>query len=370
MIDLRFALWFSPVLLLTLVTGCAVAEDPAADRQSAPVEQRPAARLLDERNDPQPVVLPEDAAPHDRLTEWWYYTGHVEDDDGNLYGFEFVIFQALRGDFPPTYAAHFAITDTRADEFHYAERVDSFIYEHDDQPLDLEVGGWTLQGGDGVDTITANMDGYELDLRLDSRKPPVLHEGDGFFEFAPGAASYYYSRTRMDAEGTLTVDGEELQVRGSAWFDQQWGDFLVLDNLGWDWFSVQLDNDQELMVWQSHDRAGTTLDANATLVQEDGAVIDIPSDELQVQPVDEWQSPRTGGVYPVGWELSIDSRDIRLKVAPFMVDQELITLESTGTIYWEGMVRVTGEWEGSSVEGLGYVELTGYAEIDELETFP
>jgi hypothetical protein len=102
-----------------------------------------------------------------------------------------------------------------------------------DRPDTIDVDGWTLRGGDGVDTITASMDGYELEIQLEAKKPPVLHEGDGYFEFAPEAESYYYSRTRMSAEGTLTVHGEEREVSGSTWFDQQWGDFLVLDDVGY-----------------------------------------------------------------------------------------------------------------------------------------
>jgi predicted secreted hydrolase len=344
------------------LAGCAVAESPFPERNQAPQEERPAAHLLEERDDPRPVNLPEDAAPHDRLTEWWYYTGHLEDDAGHLYGFEFVIFQVLRGDFPPAYAAHFAITDTAAEEFHYAERVDSFIPEPGDVPINLEVGGWTLTGGDGVDNIVAEMDGYALDVRLEAVKPPVLHEGDGFFEFAPGAASYYYSRTRMRAEGTLTIDGEPVNVSGNAWMDQQWGDFLVLDNVGWNWFSVQLDNGEELMAWQSHDRQGNTLDGNATLVDVDGVATDVPYEDMSITATDEWRSPATGAVYPMGWIIVLDEHDIELGIDPVMENQELITLESTGVIYWEGLVTITGMWKGEEVTGLGYVELTGYAD--------
>lgn len=349
-------------VLFAVFTGCAVADDPASQRTPADSEQRPAARLLEDRNDPQPISLPADAAPHDRLTEWWYYTGHVEDEQGALYGFQFVIFQVRRGDFPPTYAAHFAVTDTRNGEFNFAERVSTFTYEPGTSPVDLDIDGWTLQGGDGTDTINASMDGYQLEIELRAEKPVVYHEGDGFFEFAPGAESYYYSRTRMNAAGTLTVNGDERSVSGQAWFDQQWGDFLVLDDVGWDWFSVQLDNGEELMAWQSHDRQGSTLDGNATIVQRDGSTIDIPYEEIQIEPVNEWTSRLSGGTYPMGWTIRIDPHDVDLRVDPVMDDQELITLESTGVIYWEGLVRVSGEWGAETVEGLGYVELTGYAE--------
>lgn len=356
------------LLLASLVwlSACLVAEDPSANRDIAEEQERPATRILSERNDPQPIVLPDDISPHDRLTEWWYYTGHVSDTEGGLYGFQFVVFQVRRGDFPPTWAAHFAVTDAGNNQFSYAERLDVFDYEPADQLLDLTVQDWTLQSDGETHVINASMDGLTLEISLEPAKQPILHEDDGYFEFAPGAESYYYSKTRMGAEGTITVDEEDRSIEGEAWFDQQWGDFLVLDNIGWDWFSVQLDSGEEVMAWQSHDRQGNVLDRNATIVGEVGNVIDIPADELNITAHSEWTSPTTGGTYPMRWTIEIDSHDIKLNVEPVMLDQELITLESTGVIYWEGMVTVTGSVADQEVEGLGYVELTGYADLNRL----
>jgi predicted secreted hydrolase len=348
---------------LMVISACAVADDPAGERNISDEQDRPADLLLAERTDPQPISLPDDASPHDRLTEWWYYTGHVQDEEGYLYGFQFVIFQVQRGEFPPTWAAHFAATDTRTGNFSFEERIDAFQYELGEEPFDLTIGDWRLTGGDGLDRIQADMDGYSIDVELGYEKEPVLHEGDGYFEFAPGAESYYYSRTRMSAHGTLDVNSTEREISGQAWFDQQWGDFLVLDSIGWDWFSVQLDNGTEVMAWQSHDTAGTILDGNASIVAEDGSVNDIPGEELSIVPLDEWQSPISGGVYPMGWIIEIESEDLWLKIDPVMEHQELITLESTGVIYWEGMVEISGIWQDEPVSGLGYVELTGYADV-------
>jgi predicted secreted hydrolase len=46
-----------------------------------------------------------------------------------------------------------------------------------------------------------------------------------------------------------------------------------------------------------------------------------------------------------------------LRVEPLMDAQELDARATTGTLYWEGAVRVSGD--GAS--GRGYLELTGYA---------
>ena len=65
---------------------------------------------------------PRDDAPHDRLTEWWYDTGHLRADDGRRFGFEFVVFRAERGGFPVSWASHLALTDETGRTFRYAQR--------------------------------------------------------------------------------------------------------------------------------------------------------------------------------------------------------------------------------------------------------
>ena len=61
--------------------------EPASPRAAAarswPTRRRRSPRCRHRRTagadsaDPLPVVLPRDDGPHDRLTEWWYYTGHL-----------------------------------------------------------------------------------------------------------------------------------------------------------------------------------------------------------------------------------------------------------------------------------------------------
>ena len=50
-----------------------------------------------------------------------------------------------------------------------------------------------------------------------------------------------------------------------------------------------------------------------------------------------------------------------LTLIPLLKNQELVTLQSTGNVYWEGAVAVEGQSNGQAVSGQGYVELTGYA---------
>ena len=74
-----------------------------------------------------------------------------------------------------------------------------------------------------------------------------------------------------------------------------------------------------------------------------------------------WRSPRTGAEYPVAWRLRVG--DLAFDVEPLLEDAELDSRSSTGTIYWEGPVRLKAV-DGTPV-GRGYLELTGYAgELD------
>src|SRR5205823_5119535 len=195
-----------------------------------------------------PIRFPQDEAPHRDLTEWWYYTGHLNSvmpgGQVNHYGFELVIFQALRSDLPPVYASHFAISDISRGEFHYDQRrvIASAPLPAQSSTLEINVqaGDWRIQGENGSDHLVAAMTNYAINLNLTDQKAPVLHNGNGLITYGLAGFSYYYSRTRMAVTGTLQDHGQPLQVTGQAWMDHQWGDFLTLAKSGWDWFSIQL----------------------------------------------------------------------------------------------------------------------------------
>ena len=70
-----------------------------------------------------------------------------------------------------------------------------------------------------------------------------------------------------------------------------------------------------------------------------------------------WISPRSGAIYPV--EQSIFINKVEYGIIPVMRDQEVDALQSTGNYYWEGAVTMIS---GKKEIGVGYLELTGYAE--------
>jgi predicted secreted hydrolase len=327
---------------------------------------RPAAPLAEvPLPSPTPAVaiaFPRDAGPHDGLTEWWYYTGHLSSAQGHAYGFEFVIFQVRRQDAPTGYLAHFAISDVDGQRFSHQMR---FTQADAATGFPLDVGGWTLGRDGSAETIQAAMQpgpGAELpfavNLRLTDDKPPALHNG-GYIEYGPAGGSYYYSRTRIHATGDLTsADGQPSAVEGIAWMDHQWGNFVVTAAGGWDWYSLQLDDHTELMLYVLRSASGETTGVYGTHVLSDGSTQELGA--ALAEPLETWTSPHTGATYPSGWLLTLPDGE-RLTVQPQLADQELWFPEvgaATGAgsmSYWEGAVRVSGDRTG-----LGYVELTGY----------
>lgn len=358
---------FLPVLTLALavlLASCGFPGLTTTTAQLPEVTASPTATPL------PPVRFPQDEAPHRDLTEWWYYTGHLNGTINGTpchYGFELVFFQVLRGDLPPVYAAHFAISDITRGSFSYDQR-----QVNEPQAVlpngttttgfNLSVGDWTMRGVNGLDHLAAAMKNYGMHLDLRGLKPPVLHNGNGLITYGLGGFSYYYSRTRMSVSGTLSDHGQQLEVSGEAWMDHQWGNFLTLGGGGWDWFSIQLKNNTEMMLYLIRDATGKIISTYVGYIQPNGQEELLPAQSLRVQALGHWRSPVTHVNYPSGWRVQISDPRLSatLILQPELRDQELVVLQSTGNTYWEGAVSISGQSAGQSITGEGYVELTGY----------
>ena len=386
----RLAALLSAALLAGACTsgGGPILANPTAPRPSvAAPSTRPS-----QPADPIPIELPRDDGPHDRLTEWWYYTGHLRAADGARFGFEYVVFRAERGAFPTSWVSHLAVTDESGGRFLYNQRletgpqVDRSPRGADGAPsgFDLALAAnpatsaaaapsvWSMSGGGGTDRLTATLapdeaakagshGGLGLDLRLSATKSPAFHGEDGWIDFGPAGSSYYYSRTAMAAAGTLTLDGTALTVTGSAWFDHQWGDFISVGGGGWDWFAVNLADGTDLTLSLVRDADGSYPLIYGTVVAADGTVSHLDRRAFTVQVTDHWTSPTTGATYPSGWSVAIPRLQLDIALRPTVAGQELDTRATTGVVYWEGSQRVEAQAAGARLGGEAYVELTGYA---------
>jgi predicted secreted hydrolase len=326
---------------------------------------------------PRDFVFPTDHGPHLGFqTEWWYYTGNVVTDDGRRFGYQLTFFR--RGLTPTAperlsdfatnqvYFAHFALTDVAGDAHTSAERFSrgaAGLAGATGQPYGVWLEDWRAEAlapdGSAV-RLLAQQDGLALDLTLRAAKPLVTHGDRGLSPKSaePGNASYYLSYTRLDTSGSVTAGGQTLAVNGQSWFDHEWStSALGQGAIGWDWFSLQLDDGRELMYFQIRREDGSLEPVSGgTLVAADGTTRHLRSDEVQLDVLATWRSPDSGGQYPSRWRFAVPSEDLVLEIEPLVADQEM----DVSFVYWEGAVRLSGQSRGAALGGLGYVELTGY----------
>lgn len=323
-------------------------------------------------------AFPRDHGAHpDFRTEWWYYTGHLTAEDGRRFGYQVTFFRSAveqRGDNPSQWAArnlylaHFAVSDVKGQALHLAERLareglgDAGA---ETDRLKVWIGDWEAVADGSTHRLRAKEGTFALDLRLEPAKPPAVHGKDGVSQKAEGAgyASHYYSLTRLSTAGTLVANGRAWRVTGQSWMDHEFGSSQLREyQVGWDWFSLQLDTQVEVMLYLLRHRDGTAdPHSSGTLIHPDGRAEHLRREDFAIEILGRWRSPRSGGVYPARWRIRIPRAGLDVTVTPAFPDQELDTAKSTRVTYWEGASRVEGTMVGRAVRGDAYVEMTGYA---------
>ena len=330
------------------------------------------------------------AHPQNRI-EWWYYTGNLETESGRRIGYQLTFFRlgvsrqpgnASRWALRDLYMTHFAISAIERTSFHSFERINragigwagaeaadrnASGEESPRLPFTVRVWNedWEARIEDGTHTLRANEGGFVLDLRLTPSKPEVIHGENGLSQkgAAAGNASHYYSLTRLESAGRIVVDGESFDVGGHSWMDHEFGtSFLEDQQVGWDWFSIQLEDGRDLMLFQIR-RGDGSIDprSSGTLIEPNGAATHLNYEEFSLTPGPTWRSVNSGASYPTAWEIVLKRYGMRLNVSAAFDDQELRTPESTGVTYWEGSVAIEGESSNKRIRGRGYLEMTGYA---------
>lgn len=313
----------------------------------------------------QTIQLPEDHAAHpDYRSEWWYLTGNLKDEQGRDYGIQWTLFrqgieQQITSDnpwlSPQLWLAQFAITDLARGTHHQDERT-----SRQGPGLAGASGGeywlreWRLASeGKSLFPATLKVQSKmgELNLKVSAAKPVVLQGKAGYSEKSPGNASFYYSYPRLTLSGTLTLEGETRNVTGQGWFDHEWSSSVLAQwQSGWDWFSLQLADGRELMLFRLRTKAGRPEPENryGILIERDGSSRVLSPESIVLTPGKTWRGPK-GQDYPVEWQLK--AADLNLVIKARQPNQAM-----TGRFdYWEGAVSVSGD-----ASGVGYLEMTGY----------
>ena len=339
-------------------------------------------------------AFPRDHASHpDYKIEWWYYTGNVKTADGRRFGYQITFFRVGIDHTPVNpsrwavrdlYMTHLAISDPMGQRYRYAEKLsrggpglagassDRYHVWNDDWSAGIPDQGSRIGAQGSVNrehVLRASSAGAGIDLVLGEGKPPAINGIGGISQkgAAAGNASHYYSLTRMPTTGTLIVDGERFSVTGESWMDHEFGtSFLEPEQRGWDWLSIQLSDDRELMLYQLRRADGSRdLRSSGTLVDRTGKTTHLADADFTMTPGKTTFKSKNGAVYPIEWSVSIPSQGIELKVTTPMSDQELSLVGSTGIAYWEGIIDVAGQQANrptgqQAITGVGYLEMTGY----------
>jgi len=323
--------------------------------------------------------FPEDFGPHnDYQTEWWYYTGNLKTEDDRPFGFQLTFFRQAISPTTATesassawrthqiYSAHFTVSDLADKGFYVDERFSRNaigLAGAEAMPYRVWLNDWSATELEpGVVRLQAQSEEVAIDLTVQQTRPPVLQGDRGLSikGLEPGNASYYYSLVQQPTAGTMTIQGKSFPVQGKTWTDHEYStSALTAGTVGWDWFSIQLEDGSALMLYQLRHEDGTPeITSAGTFVSASGETTHLNHDDWTIRVLKTWKSPRSKAVYPAQWQIRIPRLDLVLEGRSLLADQELNT--STAT-YWEGATAFEGTRQDQPIRGEGYVELTGYA---------
>ena len=304
----------------------------------------------------RPIDLHVDQGPHRTfLSEWWYYTGHLTSDAGQKLGFELCFFRVA----PVGYFAHMALTDETGKTFRYRRRVYSpLAVTMDPSRLDLRYGdaGARQTENELIHHIWTSFDDVSFSLQLTSKKFPLIINGNGVIDMPEGTDSLYYSLTRMETTGTVTVGGRVMRVTGMSWMDHQWGNFIAR-RTGWDWFSIQMNDGRDYNLFSFRSGQDKALNQYVNSLDAQGRAS--MGRQIKIERLSWWRSPVTKQLYVTKWRIKLPETGEEFLMEATIPNQELVPQETfdLAPLYWEGSMRVTQtNGVGDAVRGLGYAE--------------
>ncbi len=305
---------------------------------------------------PAQVQFPADEGSHPESgVEWWYLNSNLEDSQGRRY-------TAMVAYFRPALKI-ISISDLESETFHHYV---PDVWEMAEASPEYAEGSLDLRWNDSdrwYRTTPASLSyrldvsGGDLSLNLDivSEKSPLMVGGDGLIEWSEGS-TYYYSLTRLQVEGEIGFAGKTVSVTGIGWMDHQWMDSM--EARGWNWFSVQLDDDTEIIFWEVLNPMGSVRSRDLTMMFPDESIYHTVDIELEM--LESWVSSETGEEYGVLWRVQEQSHDLDLEIAARYDEQEVLLFRERPALaweFWEGATTISGQLDGEAFSGVGYAEL-------------
>lgn len=324
---------------------------------------------------PRFFSFPQDHNAHPGFrNEWWYFTGNLHNNEGRRFGYQVTFFRIAVspeervGDSSwgsrQVWMGHVALSDINGRQ-HFAEerwaRGAAGLAGTRSSPFTVWLEDWKLSAAvDGAFPwkLDIQTDEFELELTLNPEKPIVLQGEGGLSQKSAetGQASYYYSMTRLQTEGQVSLNGQVTPLSGLSWLDREWStSALAEDQVGWDWFSLQLNDGRDLMFYQLRKQDGSSDAASSgVLVDKAGVKTALGANQVKLEEKRFWQAA-DGRKYPVAWRMQVPEQDIDWLVEAALDEQQM----QVSVRYWEGAVNVS-ESKSGDVLGMGYLEMTGY----------
>lgn len=341
--------FYFSILLLGLVSGFLWFTYGPSTYQSSD-------NIVDLQVEASPVLFPQDDGPHETMTEWWYYNGHLVTKEGERFSYHYTLFAHK------TLSTHSIIHATLLDHqtmktYRFQQRIPGFqTNQHPNGRFVLGAPPWQVSLLQGQDIIQGEAPEFKFGLKLASNEL-VLQEADAILDFKDAGESYYYSRPRMKTKGNLEIEGKEYNVEGQSWFDHQWGEFRATV-LSWDWFALQLDSGYDIMLFDLSDFNDNEVHLAGTVFFQ-GTTHYLTKEDFKITPGEVWKSEVSGYEYPVEWTIVIPRFNLDLKLQAVKKSSEFDAVNTTYSFYWEGpVVIIDNRGRAEAQAGLGFIEIS------------
>lgn len=317
--------------------------------------------------------FPRDHGNHPEFkTEWWYITGHFQDDTSkHRYGYQLTFFRQAspkglwRGSrtwsSDQIYMAHAALTNEQGKTFTFDERLNrgGLLARSSEKDLNVVNESWSMKRQpNGTIDIKFNVKSSMLSLALVPETSLVTFGTNGVSRKGedPTAASYYLTYPRLSTTGTLATPQGKYRVSGLSWMDHEISSNQLSPNqTGWDWAGIHLNDKTSLMFYRLRLASGKQDPySSITEINAKGSITRSTNDFV-INVLSTWTSPISKTTYPAEITITAWGRTYRLK--PILENQELVVKSMSGLGYWEGACKV---FLDNQEVGSAYLELTGY----------
>ncbi len=264
--------------------------------------------------------------------EWWYFSGLLTDDHSKHYFFQYTLFSwdrfGIKG-----FAQHKVLTDLTTGEHHFEENK-----YHGHRKLNFDNGlinipGTTIRYDNEIIKLNSSGKTIDLELIMEISDRNICHGKNSIISMGESdnslQDSYYFSNTDIKVKGEISMDdkkinsGNRISVKGSAWFDRQWGNFEMIP---WQWFSIHFNDGDVAMLYYFPE----TGHKEGTLITKDGNVKSLSDYEI----LPDIKSGRKRN-HKMNWKVFLPFRDGCFSIIPACLTPYHRTLYVIN--YWEGL---------------------------------